>query len=161
MRPTELHGEENRTARRRKKRDEEEDDDELAPNWPFFFRLESNTAEEKYSKHVVVDHEVVATNPPHTHAGRDQSRAGSPLLRRGSFHLLYDNHLRFLYHNPNAPPPHARVFKGVAKSQFSPQGSCFQKWSDTLLNEFTPSNTLAWCHRRARAHAPGLVCVCV
>ena len=42
---------------------------------------------------------------------------------------------------------HARVFEGVAKSQFSLQDSCFQKWKacpDTLLNEFTLSHTLAW-----------------
>ena len=44
---------------------------------------------------------------------------------------------------------HARVFEGVAKSQFSSQGSRFQKWKacpDTLLNGFTPFNTLAWQH---------------
>jgi len=45
------------------------------------------------------------------------------------------------------PSSHARVFEGVAISQFPPQGSRFQKWKacpDTLLNGFTPSNTLAW-----------------
>ena len=51
---------------------------------------------------------------------------------------------------------HARVFEGVAKSQFSPQGSCFQKWKacpGTLLNEFTPSNTLAWREKTRAAQA--------
>ena len=42
---------------------------------------------------------------------------------------------------------HARVFEGVAKSQFPPHGSRFQKWKacpGTLLNGFTTYNTLAW-----------------
>jgi len=61
---------------------------------------------------------------------------------------------------------HARVLEGVAKSQFPPQGSGFQKskaWISTLSNEFTPSNTLAWHlvgrggdghERRARVAVP-------
>ena len=42
---------------------------------------------------------------------------------------------------------HVRVFEGVAKRQFPPQGSGSQKSKariSTLLSEFTPSNTLAW-----------------
>ena len=51
------------------------------------------------------------------------------------------------FSRPGVCTNHARVYEGVAKSQFPPQGSCFQKWipcPDTLLNEFTPSKTLAW-----------------
>ena len=43
--------------------------------------------------------------------------------------------------------PRQSLRRGRQKS-FSPQGSCFQKWKacpDTLLNDFTTSDTLAWC----------------
>jgi len=46
---------------------------------------------------------------------------------------------------------HARVQEGVAKSQFPLKDNGFQKWkssNETLLNEFTPSNTLVWTGRR-------------
>ena len=44
---------------------------------------------------------------------------------------------------------HARVEAGVANSQFPLKGSGFSSVEIALLNEFTPSNTLAWNGRDA------------
>ena len=89
------------------------------------------------------------------HAGSNRGRATALDLPA----LLNRNGLRLKDGTATCRTCHARVFEGVAKSQFSPQGTCFQKWKacpDTLLNGCTPSNTLAWClvqtFGRARTH---------
>ena len=62
-------------------------------------------------------------------------------------------------------PPPSQSLRGGRQTSFSSQGSCFQKWRacpDMLLNEFIPSNTLAWhtmCRRYTRNASEVLRCV--